>query len=171
MRAVGPAWALVLGSMLVLLVPLTALAQEPSRPGRAPGATPGGDPHAQHGTPKGWRFTWPNGDVAKGRQAFAKFECYACHEVKGEKFPAPREPGKVGPELSAMGPLHEVDYFAESIVNPGAVIERGKGYQAADGSSKMPSFNDAMTVQELIDVVTYLRALKPPPGTGGHGSH
>ncbi len=70
-----------------------------------------------------------------------------------------------------MGPLHEVDYFAESIVNPGAVIERGKGYQAADGSSKMPSFNDSMTVQELIDLVTYLRALKPSPGAGGHGSH
>ena len=37
-----------------------------------------------------------------------------------------------------MGPLHEIDYFAEAIINPGAVIEHGKGYQAADGSSKMP---------------------------------
>jgi mono/diheme cytochrome c family protein len=143
MRPIGRAWA-VRGSMLALLGPLTALAQQPSRPGRAPGATPGGDPHAQHGTPKGWRFTWPKGDAAKGRQAFAKFECYACHEV---------------------------DYFAESVINPGAVIERGKGYQAADGSSTMPSFNDSMTVQELPDLVTYLRALKPPPDTGGHGSH
>jgi L-cysteine S-thiosulfotransferase len=125
---------------------------------------------AQHGTPKGWRFTWPKGDVAKGRAAFAKFECYACHEVKGETFPARREPGKVGPELSVMGPLHEVEYFAESVLNPGAVIERGKGYEAADGSSKMPSFNDSMTVQELIDLIAYLRALKPV-GTQGHQRH
>ena len=64
-----------------------------------------------------------------------------------------------------MGPLHEVDYFAESVLNPGAVIERGKGYQTVDGSSKMPSFNDSMTAQELIDLVAYLRALKPPQVT------
>jgi len=153
------------------LGPVAAVAQQPSRPDRAQGATPGGDPHAQHGTPKGWRFTWPKGDVAKGRDTFAKFECYACHEVQGEKFPAPREPGNVGPELSVMGPLHDLDYFAESIVNPNAVIERGKGYQAADGSSKMPSFNDSMTVQELIDLIAYLRALKPPSGSQGHRGH
>jgi len=51
------------------------------------------------------------------------------------------------------------------------VIERSKGYQAADGSSKMPSFNDSMTVQELIDLIAYLRALTPAPGAGGHGRH
>ena len=160
-----------LGLAAVTLGPLAAPAQQPAQPGRAPRPAPGGDPHAQHGTPKGWRFTWPKGDVVKGRAAFAKFECYACHEVKGETFPAPREPGKVGPELSVMGPLHEVEYFVESVLNPGAVIERGKGYQAADGSSKMPSFNDSMTVQELIDLAAYLRALKPPPGGQGHRGH
>jgi mono/diheme cytochrome c family protein len=165
-------WACAcLASAAIMLSPLTAPAQQSSQPGRAPRPAPGGDPHAQHGTPKGWRFTWPKGDIAKGRAAFAKFECYACHEVKGETFPAPREPDKVGPELSVMGPLHEVDYFAESVLNPGAVIERGKGYQAADGSSKMPSFNDSMTAQELIDLVAYLRALKPPQGGQGHRGH
>jgi cytochrome c1 len=146
-------------------------AQPPSPPARTPKPAPGGDPHAEHGTPKGWRFTWPKGDVARGRAAFARFECYSCHEVKGEKFPAPREAAKLGPELSVMGPLHDVDYFAESILNPSAVIERGKGYQAPDGSSKMPSFNDSMTVQELIDLVAYLRALKPPRGAPVHRGH
>ena len=129
-------------------------------------------PHEQHGTPKGWKFTWPKGDPVKGRTVFAKLECYSCHEVRGEKFPAPKDKGKVGPELSMMGPLHEVDYFAEAIINPGAVIEKGKGYQAADGSSKMPSFNDSLNVQELLDLVAFLRALKPPSGgVGGHAGH
>ena len=32
--------------------------------------------------------------AAKGPQAFAKFECHACHEVNGENFPAPRESGR-----------------------------------------------------------------------------
>ena len=165
-----PACAL-LGLTVVALNVVTAFAQQPSRPGRAPLPAPTSDLHAEHGTPQGWRFTWPKGDMERGRAAFAKFECYACHEVKGETFPAPREAGKLGPELSVMGPLHEVDYFAESIINPGAVVDGGKGYLAADGSSKMPSFSDSMTVQELIDIVAYLRALKPPAGGQGHHGH
>ena len=76
-----------------------------------------------------------------------------------------------------MGPAHQAEYFVESIINPNAVVERGKGYEAADGSSKMPSFNDTLTVQELLDLVAYLKALRPPPapgavgGQGGHATH
>jgi mono/diheme cytochrome c family protein len=159
-------------TVAVLLMPAFHPPSAQQRPDRsAPGASPS-RPHEQHGTPKGWKFTWPNGDPAKGRAVFAKLECYSCHEVRGEKFPAPKEREKVGPELSAMGPLHEVDYFAEAIINPSAVIEKGKRYQAADGSSKMPSFNDSLSVQELIDLVAFLRALKPPSGgAGGHAGH
>ena len=61
-----------------------------------------------------------------------------------------------------MGPLHEAEYFAEAIINPSAVIEKGKAYEGADGSSKMPSFNHLVTVEEVIDLVAYLRALQPP---------
>ena len=137
-------------------------------------------PHGDHGTPAGWTLTWPPGDLGRGRAAFERFECYSCHEIRGERFPAPDEPGKLGPELSAMGPLHDTMYFVEAIVNPSAVVEPGRGYDAADRSSKMPSYNDSLTVQELIDLVTFLRRLRPPssvptgPGTrvqGGHGAH
>ena len=136
--------------------------------------------HGDHQTPMGWQFAWPQGDPVKGREVFVKLECYSCHEVKGERFPAPG--GEVGPELSVMGPLHDAAYFAEAIINPTAAVEKGKGYQAADGSSKMPSYNDLVTVQEVIDLVAYLKALKPsaePPAShgstsgasGGHGGH
>jgi mono/diheme cytochrome c family protein len=125
-----------------------------------------------HGTPKGWRFTWPKGDPAKGRDVFRKLECYSCHEVRGERFPAPTESGRAGPELSAMAPLHPPEYFAESIINPGAVIERDRGYAAPDGSSKMPSYGDSLTIQEAIDLVAFLRQLKPPAAPArGHGGH
>ena len=74
--------------------------------------------------------------------------------------------------LRAEGPLHDAEYFAEAVINPSAVIEKGKGYEAADGSSKMPSFNDSLTVQELIDLVAFLGALKPPAGApAGHKGH
>jgi hypothetical protein len=88
--------------------------------------------------------------------------------VKGEEFPDPSD--AIGPELSAMGALHEAEYFAESIINPDAVIEKGKGYEAADGSLKMPSYNELVTVQEVIDLVGYLRGLKPPrDAASSHG--
>jgi mono/diheme cytochrome c family protein len=139
-----------------------------------------GTEHAEHGTPEGWKFTWPQGNPVKGREVFVKLECYSCHEVKGEMFPVPNE--LIGPELSMMAPLHDAEYFAEAIIHPNAVIQKGKGYEAADGSSKMPSYNDLVTVQEVIDLVAYLKSLKPtadaPAGhggrsdsTGGHDRH
>jgi hypothetical protein len=97
--------------------------------------------------------------------------------VQGEQFPAPGPRETLGPELSRMGPLHEPEYFVEAIVNPSAAIEAGRSYEAADGSSKMPSYSDSMTVQELIDLVAYLRALRPPGSApaesapGGSGDH
>ena len=164
--------ALVVGAILGVAV-LSVRAQQ--MPGMRPGAPaqPGVQRgHGEHATPGGWKFSWPKGDPARGREVFVKLECYSCHEVKGEKFPAPTEAGKVGPELSQMGPLHEPEYFAEAIINPNAVIEPGKGYAAPDGSSKMPSFNDSVTVQEVVDLVAFLRSLRPPgrTPTGGSGA-
>ena len=155
---------------------LVAAAIGGAAPGGAQAPAPGppaakGKPapsHA-HGTPPGWTFRWPAGDAARGREIFAKLECYSCHEVRGESFPAPTDGERVGPELAAMGPLHPPEFFAESIINPSAFIERGKGYQAPDGSSKMPSYNDSLTVQETIDLVAYLRQLRPPGAAPGPG--
>jgi len=117
-----------------------------------------GEPEMHH--PKGWQFTMPKGDPVKGRAVFEKFSCYSCHEVRGEKFPAPEKgQAAVGPELSQMGPMHPLEYFTESTINPSAV--GGKKYRGPDGKSKMPSFNSDMTVQELIDVSAYLSSLRP----------
>src|SRR5262245_50311757 len=106
--------------------------------------------------PKGWRFTMPKGDPSKGKAVFEKFECYYCHEVRGEGFPAPTESA---PELSQMGPMHPLEFFAESILNPNAVVP--KLYREADGKSPMTDFTDKMTVRELIDVSAYVASLRP----------
>lgn len=152
---------LVLG-LVVVGVPFGAAAPSGAQ-------QPSGIGHKAHATPEGWKFTWPRGDPARGREVFAKFECYSCHEVKGETFPAPTEKEKIGPELSAMAPLHEPEYFVEAIINPSAVIEKGKGYAAPDGSSKMPSFNHLLTVEEVVNLVAYLKALGG--AGGGHVTH
>src|SRR5262249_20060365 len=115
---------------------------------------------APHGDPKNWKFKIPpNGDPVRGRAAFEKFECFACHEVRGEQFPAPSKKDSLGPELSAMGGHHSAAFLAESIMYPSAWIDGGKGYAAADGSSRMPSLADSMTVQELVDLVAFLKSL------------
>ncbi len=135
----------------------------------APAPTPAADaPHGGHGQAPDWKPTWPVGDPRRGREVFVRLECYSCHEVKGEQLPGPSQPGKLGPELSQMGPLHTIEYFFEGIINPSGTIEKGQGYEAPDGSSKMPSYNDVLTVQQLIDLVAYLRGLRPP-AHGGHG--
>lgn len=114
-------------------------------------------PSAEHHHPQNWRFTLPKGDPAKGRAVFTKYECYYCHEVRGEDFP---EPTESAPELSQMGPLHPVEFFAESIINPDAVVP--KEYRNSDGTSPMTNFTDKMTLRELIDVSAYIASLKPP---------
>jgi mono/diheme cytochrome c family protein len=117
------------------------------------------------GVPPGWKFALPAGDPVKGKQVFAALECYTCHLMAGQGFPEPKA-DKPGPALAGMGGMHPAEYFAESIVNPDAVIIDGPGFLAADGRSRMPSFNDSLTVAQLVDLVAYLKSL-----TGGDHHH
>lgn len=107
--------------------------------------------------PKGWQFAMPKGDPAKGREVFIKFECYFCHEIRGEDIPFAGV--DYGPELSQMGSMHPLEYFTESVINPSAWAS--KQDRGPDGRSKMPTYNDRMTVQELIDLSAYLASLRP----------
>lgn len=109
--------------------------------------------HTHH--PQGWRFTMPQGDPAKGKEVFEKFECSHCHEIRGEFSNSVED----GPELSQMGPLHPVEFFAESIIHPDAVVPRK--YRDAAGKSPMSDFSQKMTVRELIDVSAYIASLRP----------
>ncbi|GIX47148.1 MAG: hypothetical protein KatS3mg131_1359 [Candidatus Tectimicrobiota bacterium] len=133
--------------------------------------------HRLGGVPPGWRFTLPPGDPEAGRQVFIDLKCYTCHTVAGEQFPAhPRDVGDVGPDLTGMGAHHPAEYFAETIINPNAVIVLGEGYTGPDGLSRMPEYNDILTVRQLIDLVAYLKSLQAPPPQAGapaghHGSH
>jgi cbb3-type cytochrome oxidase cytochrome c subunit len=120
--------------------------------------------------PEEWRFALPPGYPARGREVFVRFECYSCHQVLGEKFPQPGGDA-IGPELSQMASMHPLEYFVEAIMNPSAVIE--DRYRGADGRSKMPSFNDIMAVEELIDLAAFLKSLggahrSPSPGGQRH---
>jgi mono/diheme cytochrome c family protein len=117
-----------------------------------------------HGMTADWKFTLPQGDPSEGQKVFVEAECYKCHEVKGELFPAVAKGEKgVGPELSQMAGMHPSEFFAESIINPNAVIDpKGKelGYIGEDGKSKMPDYSNILTTKQVADLASYLGSLK-----------
>ena len=143
-------WSVFITILLPVIVTISLLSGLETK-------SPAGEAEMHH--PQGWRFTMPKGDATKGRAVFEKFACYVCHEVRGEKFPAAAPGSALGPELSQMGPLHPLEFFSESVINPSAYA--AKKYRGPDGESTMPTYNDRMTVQELIDLSSYIASLRP----------
>lgn len=124
--------------------------------------------HQSGGVPPHWKFTLPAGDRVAGRQLFADLGCPACHAVQGEHFDsAPHGAEGVGPDLTGMGSHHPAEYFAESIVNPNAVLVDGPEYLGPDGQSRMPAYDD-LSVRQLADLVAYLQSLRDPADTHSH---
>ena len=123
--------------------------------------------HRNGGVPRGWKFTVPSGAVARGREVFTELECYKCHEIKAEKFPASTDGKYVGPELTGMGRMHPAEYIAESILFPNAVIVDEPGHTGPDGLSVMPSYTDSLSVTHWLDLVAYLKSLTE----GGDDEH
>jgi mono/diheme cytochrome c family protein len=113
--------------------------------------------HRLGGIPRGWKFTLPAGDVARGKHVFVDAGCYKCHTITGAGLPEAGAEKKPGPELTGMGSHHPAEYFAESILAPNAVIVDGPGFTGPDRLSIMPSYADSLSVQQLLDVVAFLK--------------
>ncbi len=173
--------ALVLGGLLPALFSLDAAAghehkaedhqvkQHSGVEGKTPIRTTMEELHRHGGTPSSWRFQVPEGDPDEGRRVYVKLECFACHNVRGEKFPrSDPKPTDKGPDLTGMGVHHPAAYFFESILHPNRVIVEGPGYIGPDGLSIMPSYNHLLTVDDAVNLVAYIRGLK---GSCGHASH
>ena len=162
---IGSMRRLVSALAMILGLGGLALAQAP-KPASPPTPITMEELHRAGGVPRGWKFTLPPGDPKAGRAIFARLECVKCHEVKPD-FPKTGGAGDVGPELTGMGEHHPAEYFAQSIVDPNAVILAGPGYVGPDGRSIMPDYRDSLTVAELVDLVAYIKSL----GGGEHDRH
>lgn len=112
--------------------------------------------HATGGVPRGWVLTLPAGNAARGREVFARLECFTCHAVSDERFSRPSKPG---PSLTGVGEHHPAGYLLESILNPNAVIVEAPGYTGPDGRSTMPAYRDSLSTSDLLDLVAYLKSL------------
>ena len=117
--------------------------------------------HRSGGIPPGWRFRLIKGDPEAGRGVFVKMECFACHEVAGEKFPTrDAKPTDVGPDLTGMGDMHPMEILFESVIHPNRVITQGPGFEGPDRRTIMPNYNHLLTVEEALDLVAYLGSLR-----------
>ena len=105
-------------------------------------------------------FSLPEGDADRGREAFLYMHCHECHTIAG--IDLPRIELADPPFVELGGSVTKVKTYGElvtAIINPSHRLAKGYALDviANDGESKMPVYNGFMTVQELIDIVTYLQ--------------
>lgn len=121
-------------------------------------------------------FSLPEGDIENGELLLNEFNCYGCHTMQGTEFLGDEwrlteddgiavELGGVKTSVLSYGDL------VTSIINPSHRIAEGyspEEVMTEEGESRMAYYNSVMTVEELIDIVTYLKTkyeLDPHPRT------
>jgi L-cysteine S-thiosulfotransferase len=115
-------------------------------------------------------FHLPQGDPARGREAFVALRCQSCHFVETDGSPV-AEPG--AGRVGLGGDTARVRTYGDlvtSIVNPSHEVARE---YIADQREKNPAspmasafLNDVVTVQQLVDIVAFLQDaynVVPPP--------
>lgn len=110
-------------------------------------------------------FILPEGDIAKGKQTFIDLNCTRCHsigEIKWDGGETEDDPHvKLGGEVTMLKTYGEL---VTSVINPSHKIsQKDQSKQILTdslGASKMEvyHYNEIMTVQELVDLVTFLQS-------------
>jgi mono/diheme cytochrome c family protein len=109
-------------------------------------------------SPRG--FSLPVGDIEKGKLAFMKHNCLACHSIEGVDASDVEKGIETRIKLGTTSAV--ITTYAElvtSIINPSHRIYKPLETYTTDaqGHSAMRNYNDVMTVSELIDLVAYLQ--------------
>ena len=124
--------------------------------------------------PKSGRgFELPPGNAEKGKATFVQLKCTECHRVEGVELPTPT----VKPELIVTlgGEVTHVRTYGElvtAIIHPRATTSDQQRAPTPATRPPMKDFNRAMTVEELVNIVTFLQPTyresippMPQPGT------
>lgn len=104
-------------------------------------------------------FALPAGDIERGKIIYQELACDDCHSISGISWKGYDESLKIGlgGEVTWLKTYGEL---VTSVINPSHRI--AKSYEQAnsdiDGISEMRNYNYVMTVQELIDIVTFLQS-------------
>lgn len=94
-------------------------------------------------------------------EAFVTLQCHACHTVSGVELPEIE--AELEQRVHLGGEVDHISTYGElvrSIINPShKLAERYHSSDVAtDGESRMANYNEAMTVQELIDLTAFLQS-------------
>ena len=104
-------------------------------------------------------FVLPPGDVAKGQAVFIDLSCNSCHSVAGHVEHSPLEDGAIHVELGGIvSRIKSYSNLVTSIINPSHKLSRGINAMTTteEGKSRMPIYNEVMTVQQLVDLTAFL---------------
>jgi len=115
--------------------------------------------------PQARGFVLPEGDAEKGKALFTEMHCNDCHSIGDIAWVGSKEAGT--PHVPLGGKVTTLKTYGElvtSVINPSHKVS--KVYRERVGTtlpgdrSRMEqyNYNEAMTVQQLIDVVTYLQS-------------
>ena len=106
-------------------------------------------------------FHLPDGNIEKGKAAFVELKCYSCHKVDGVETPAPivvkHTPVIIGGEIGRVKTYGEL---VTSIIDPSHHISVSvqREWELDGKMSPMPDFNRLMTVQQMVDIVSFLQS-------------
>jgi L-cysteine S-thiosulfotransferase len=105
----------------------------------------------------------PVGNIESGKASFVDLGCVQCHSVAGVDIP--EYEGESTVMLLLGGKVRRVKTYGElvtSIINPNHILSQNyldsinSSESEGEITTPMPSFNDEMTVAQLIDLVTFL---------------
>ena len=107
-------------------------------------------------------FALPAGDIEEGKATYKKLACNECHSISEIEWKGGIDSLKIhlGGEVSAQKSYGDL---VTSVINPSHKIARAyKQKNTTDttkiGLSMMKNYNEVMTVQELVDLVTFLQS-------------
>ncbi|MBT8183247.1 MAG: hypothetical protein KJN76_00285 [Eudoraea sp.] len=104
-------------------------------------------------------FALPAGDIEEGKATYKRLACNECHSISEIAWKGGNDSLNIllGGDVSIEKSYGDL---VTSVINPSHKISRRYKQQATteEGLSKMKNYNELMTVQELIDLVTFLQS-------------
>ncbi|MGZ5544898.1 MAG: c-type cytochrome [Limisphaerales bacterium] len=123
------------------------------------------------GCSQGRGFHLPQGDIERGKTAFVAMKCYNCHKVSGVNLPAPVS--TVATNVTLGGQVTYIQSYGElvtCVIDPShSLADNFKRIRNGEVGklSPMPEYNSVMTVQQMVDIVTFLQSrytkIEPTP--------
>ena len=112
-------------------------------------------------------FALPEGDIEKGKVTYKRLACIECHSIPNIEWKGGKDNLKIhlGGEVTSLKTYGDL---VTSVINPSHKVASFYNQKTSTegGLSKMKNYNEVMTVQELIDLVTFLQSeyqvISPP---------